>query len=82
MTGWHRKLHIFTVPFYYIEYGLAQLGRRAGLAQFAADDQPAAVPPVPPGPGAGRNGAAARSCTRPPGRAWHLTAKRWQRLWA
>lgn len=25
-TGWHRKLHIFTVPFYYIEYGLAQLG--------------------------------------------------------
>lgn len=25
-TGWHRKLHIFVVPFYYIEYGLAQLG--------------------------------------------------------
>jgi oligoendopeptidase F len=25
-TGWHQKLHIFTVPFYYIEYGLAQLG--------------------------------------------------------
>ena len=25
-TGWHRKLHIFTEPFYYIEYGLAQLG--------------------------------------------------------
>ncbi len=25
-TGWHRKLHIFTVPFYYVEYGLAQLG--------------------------------------------------------
>jgi oligoendopeptidase F len=25
-TGWHRKLHIFTDPFYYIEYGLAQLG--------------------------------------------------------
>ncbi len=25
-TGWHRKLHIFQVPFYYIEYGLAQLG--------------------------------------------------------
>jgi oligoendopeptidase F len=23
---WHHKLHIFTVPFYYIEYGLAQLG--------------------------------------------------------
>lgn len=25
-TGWHRKLHIFQLPFYYIEYGLAQLG--------------------------------------------------------
>lgn len=25
-TGWHRKLHIFRVPFYYVEYGLAQLG--------------------------------------------------------
>jgi oligoendopeptidase F len=26
VTGWHRKLHIFQVPFYYIEYGIAQLG--------------------------------------------------------
>jgi oligoendopeptidase F len=26
MSGWHRKLHIFTVPFYYIEYGMAQVG--------------------------------------------------------
>jgi oligoendopeptidase F len=26
MTGWHRKLHIHTDPFYYVEYGLAQLG--------------------------------------------------------
>jgi oligoendopeptidase F len=25
-TGWHRKLHIHTQPFYYVEYGLAQLG--------------------------------------------------------
>jgi oligoendopeptidase F len=25
-TGWHRKLHIFHMPFYYVEYGLAQLG--------------------------------------------------------
>ncbi|MBN1265679.1 MAG: M3 family oligoendopeptidase [Anaerolineales bacterium] len=25
-TGWHRKLHIFAAPFYYIEYGLAQMG--------------------------------------------------------
>lgn len=26
VTGWHRKLHIFRSPFYYIDYGLAQLG--------------------------------------------------------
>ncbi len=26
VTGWHRKLHIFHIPFYYIEYGIAQLG--------------------------------------------------------
>ena len=26
MTGWHRKLHIHQAPFYYVEYGLAQLG--------------------------------------------------------
>lgn len=26
MTGWHRKQHIFRSPFYYLEYGLAQLG--------------------------------------------------------
>jgi oligoendopeptidase F len=25
-TGWHRKQHIFRAPFYYVEYGLAQLG--------------------------------------------------------
>lgn len=25
-TGWQRKLHILQIPFYYIEYGLAQLG--------------------------------------------------------
>jgi oligoendopeptidase F len=24
--NWHRQLHIFTVPFYYIEYGIAQTG--------------------------------------------------------
>ncbi len=25
-TGWHRKQHIFSSPFYYIEYGMAQVG--------------------------------------------------------
>jgi oligoendopeptidase F len=26
MTGWQRKQHIFRVPLYYVEYGLAQMG--------------------------------------------------------
>ncbi len=25
-SGWHRKLHIFHIPFYYVEYGMAQVG--------------------------------------------------------
>ena len=25
-TGWHRKAHIFQLPFYYVDYGLAQIG--------------------------------------------------------
>ncbi|RPJ20247.1 MAG: hypothetical protein EHM35_19710 [Planctomycetaceae bacterium] len=25
-NGWHRKRHIHRTPFYYVEYGLAQLG--------------------------------------------------------
>lgn len=41
-TGWHRKLHIFHVPFYYIEYGLAQLGAVQVWAN-ALHDQAAAV---------------------------------------
>ena len=39
-SGWHRKLHIFQVPFYYVEYGLAQLGSvqvwRNSLADHAS----------------------------------------------
>ncbi len=40
-TGWQRKPHIFDVPFYYVEYGLASLGafqvwRNAILDQGAA----------------------------------------------
>jgi oligoendopeptidase F len=26
LYSWHRQLHLFEVPFYYIEYGIAQLG--------------------------------------------------------
>lgn len=31
---WHRQLHIFEVPFYYIEYGMAQLGAIAIWKRF------------------------------------------------
>ncbi len=41
-TGWHRKLHIFQVPFYYVEYGLAQLGAVQVWAN-ALRDQASAV---------------------------------------
>ena len=26
MTGWQHKIHLFEVPFYYVEYGLSLLG--------------------------------------------------------
>lgn len=42
MTGWHRKLHIFEVPFYYIEYGLAQMAATM-VWRNALKDQAAAV---------------------------------------
>jgi oligoendopeptidase F len=42
VTGWHRKLHIHQVPFYYVEYGLAQLGAVQVWAN-SLKDQAAAV---------------------------------------
>jgi len=42
MTGWHRKLHIFHGPFYYIEYGMAQVGALQ-VWRNARRDQQAAV---------------------------------------
>lgn len=42
VTGWQRKLHIFTSPFYYIEYGMAQLGAAQVWAN-SLHDQPQAV---------------------------------------
>ena len=40
--GWQQKLHIHTVPFYYVEYGLAQLGAVQVWAN-ALKDQEGAV---------------------------------------
>jgi oligoendopeptidase F len=42
VTGWHRKLHIHTYPFYYVEYGLAQLGA-VQIWRNSLEDAPAAV---------------------------------------
>ncbi|MBS1254093.1 MAG: Oligoendopeptidase F, plasmid [Anaerolineales bacterium] len=41
-TGWHRKTHIFSTPFYYVEYGLAQLGALQ-VWRNALEDQAQAV---------------------------------------
>ncbi|MFW5798833.1 MAG: M3 family metallopeptidase, partial [Planctomycetota bacterium] len=41
-TSWHRQLHLFEVPFYYIEYGIAELGALQ-VWQRAAEDTPQAV---------------------------------------
>ena len=35
--SWHRILHIFQIPFYYIEYGIAQLGALGLWLQFRED---------------------------------------------
>jgi oligoendopeptidase F len=37
---WHRQLHLFSVPFYYIEYGIAQLGALQ-LWLFSLEHSPA-----------------------------------------
>lgn len=42
MTGWHRKQHIYRYPFYYVEYGLAQLGA-VQVWRNALSDQGGAV---------------------------------------
>jgi oligoendopeptidase F len=36
---WHKQLHIYEVPFYYIEYGMAQLGAIAIWRQFRKDPE-------------------------------------------
>ncbi|MFM8320950.1 MAG: M3 family oligoendopeptidase [Chloroflexota bacterium] len=41
MTGWQRKQHIHRYPFYYIEYGLAQLGAVQVWANARRDPQAA-----------------------------------------
>jgi oligoendopeptidase F len=39
--GWQRQLHLFEVPFYYIEYGIAQLGAIGLWKQFRENKEQA-----------------------------------------
>ncbi len=39
--GWQRQLHLFEVPFYYIEYGIAQLGAIGLWMQYRQNPQQA-----------------------------------------
>ncbi len=38
---WHKQLHLFEVPFYYIEYGMAQLGAIAIWKRYRQDPEKA-----------------------------------------
>ena len=40
-NAWQRQLHLFEVPFYYIEYGIAQLGAIGMWKQYKADSRQA-----------------------------------------
>lgn len=40
-NAWQRQLHLFEVPFYYIEYGIAQLGAIGMWKQFKEDKEKA-----------------------------------------
>lgn len=40
-SGWQRQLHLFEVPFYYIEYGIAQLGAIGLWKQFKLNKEKA-----------------------------------------
>ncbi len=56
--NWHRQLHLFTVPFYYIEYGIAQTGalqvwrnakknRKTAIAKYRAGESLGWTRPLP-----------------------------------
>jgi oligoendopeptidase F len=56
--NWHRQLHLFTVPFYYIEYGIAQTGalqvwrnakkdRKGAIAKYRAGESLGWTRPLP-----------------------------------
>ena len=56
-SSWQRQLHLFGAPFYYIEYGIAQLG--ALQLWMKSRKTPAGGAQLPLGVGAGGNAAVA-----------------------
>jgi len=40
-NGWQKQLHLYEVPFYYIEYGIAQLGAIGLWMQYKKDPEKA-----------------------------------------
>ena len=63
--SWQRQLHLFHAPFYYIEYGIAQLG--ALQLWMKAEGRPPQGPgELPRRPGAGRHPPAAANCSPRP----------------
>src|SRR6218665_3248709 len=40
-SSWHKQLHLFEVPFYYIEYGIAQLGALGVWKNYMKNNQKA-----------------------------------------
>ncbi len=82
VTGWHRKLHIFTVPFYYVEYGLAQLGALQVWRNALATRLTPSAATAPRWPWATR--APCPTSTPPPAHAWPLTQRpsaNWRSWW-
>ena len=42
-TAWHKQLHIYEVPFYYIEYAMAQLGAIAVFRNYRENPELAII---------------------------------------
>jgi oligoendopeptidase F len=40
-VGWQKQLHLFSYPFYYIEYGIAQLGALQMWLQYRSNSEDA-----------------------------------------
>jgi oligoendopeptidase F len=58
---WHRQLHIFEIPFYYVEYGIAQLG---ALQLWQAPRSPRRARQIPRRPGPRRLASTPRTLRR------------------